>query len=1037
MPVVGTVAQHMIAFGSLEIDSDLRQIRYRGREIPTQPLVFDLLHYLASRSGVVVSKDDLVRDVWKGAAVSDSAISQAISLLRRTLRASVGSSVLVRTVWGHGYRFVASSQRLNPDQSRAATDTEHDSAGLLLDRTRELAALNAALRDAEAGRGSVAIVSGEPGIGKTRLIKEATGDAYALSHHVFWVTGRQGDASPSYRPWRQLLRACARDLDSSTLREPSGEAAEYLSWIVPELVHAAATDTDVEPQAVSRLALVDAVTALLSRVAADHPLVVVFDDAHAADSASLHMLAHVARAAYTMPLLVIIAHRDAEARRRPDVARIVGELAGDATNIRLRGIGDDGVARLVADSVDRSSAADVVATLQAWTAGNPFLLEEAVNALATTNGSARTPTTPRRLKLSVGAAAFIAQRLDLLSPSTRELLRVAALMGEAFSLRELAAACDQSDEVVLADLREAVDDGVLVADSLADTRLRFRSGYFREALESELSDAARAELHYDIGDAIERLNRPHLETRIESLAYHFLRGAAHGDRRRAIDYAEAAAARAMKRFGYDDAGAYLEAALDLFDNEQMDDEPRRCEILLALGSCRQKVDGLESARRIFGLAAQLARELGRPDLLARSALGFAPWTSYGDAGDVGVHHLEEALAALPSKASALKAALLARLAHALDGTAGTHTPRDRITGLAKQAVRMARRSADLPTLGRALFAARWVDWHPATFASRRTRIRELMSVSEKLDSSEIAVIGEGWRVADALEVGDPTSLDDAMRRHAALATQLRETEHLWWSAVWRAMRALMEGRLAQSEDLVGRALEIGRRVYPDNACLVAHVQECQLHADRGLLERALGDLEGAVNKRPAELEADATVHCRKARLLAGLGRLVEARRELEYVAHDDFGMLAPDMKYSDNLAALAVTCAALDDRVRARAIYRRLKAAGGRNLVFGPGLLAAGPAALYRGVLAGVLGHHHLAKRQFSSALAMSRRMGWVPLAAETQYQYASALLRRGRRDDRATATRLLDDAERAADALGLGRLASAIGSRRAECSLS
>jgi hypothetical protein len=173
--------------------------------------------------------------------------------------------------------------------------------------------------------------------------------------------------------------------------------------------------------------------------------------------------------------------------------------------------------------------------------------------------------------------------------------------------------------------------------------------------------------------------------------------------------------------------------------------------------------------------------------------------------------------------------------------------------------------------------------------------------------------------------------------------------------------------------------------------------------------------------------------CRRARLLAWAGRTVEARRDLERVAHDDFKNLAVDMKYADNLAALAVTCVALGDKDHARKVDRRLRPAGGRNLVFGPALLAPGPALHYRGVLAALLEHYHVAERCFAASLSMSRRMGWAPMAAETKCEYASALLRRGRPKDRAKAQVLLDDSQRTASALGLERLSFTLGLRRAD----
>ncbi len=403
-----------------------------------------------------------------------------------------------------------------------------------------------------------------------------------------------------------------------------------------------------------------------------------------------------------------------------------------------------------------------------------------------------------------------------------------------------------------------MEDGIVVDGSLAGTRYRFRHTLLRAALDGELSAAARIALHCAIGEAVERLHRPRLEPWFETLAHHFLRGAPNSNWRRAVHYAEAAAARALKRLAYEDADAYFEAALDVFEADGAVDEKHRCELLLSLGTCRHKGAGLEAARPVFTRAADGARVVGRPDLLARAALGFTPWTPYGRTSDSGVDLLEEALAAQPDAESALKAELLARLAHTLDGTAGARSPRERIVTLSRDAVRMARHTGALATLGQALFHARWVDWNPASFASRVAITDELLAVSQRLRDRELVVVGEGWRVADCLEAGDPSAMDGAMRRHAALASELREPEHLWWSAVWRAMRAVMEGRHPESEELIGQALELGGRVEPENALLVAYAQYSQLRTDRGQLEEALTDLEHVIAGRREVFEGDAT-----------------------------------------------------------------------------------------------------------------------------------------------------------------------------------
>jgi DNA-binding winged helix-turn-helix (wHTH) protein/tetratricopeptide (TPR) repeat protein len=1030
----------ILACGTLEIDPARRQLRCHGREVATQPLIFDLLLYFAHRPHVLVTKDALIRDVWKGVSVGDGAISQAISLLRRTLRADGGLPRPIHTVWGKGYRFTADVRqggngKASPASARDAANGRSSlamrpDARLLIGRAKECTVLDAALASAVAGRGGLVAVTGEPGIGKTRLVEELAAGAAAAGVRVVWGWCWEAGGAPAFWPWTQVLRALAGDADARERRETFEPTAAVLSRILPELDGNAEAAPAASDSAAARFVLFDAVAAFLDRAASRRPLVVILEDVHAADLASLHLLGVVARGARTMPLLVVVTHREHEVRRRPDLSRILADVAREGTNLPLQGLTDADVERIVADGFELEPTAGMVRALQASTGGNPFLLREVVGTLVTAGGLDEIGLGRAAVLLPSAAAELIRRHLDWLPPDAREALRKAAVIGVEFSLRELGAVCDGGADAMREQLREAADIGVVVCDSPVGTRYRFRHALFREVLASELSTAARRALHGVLGEAIEREHRTHPDPWLDRLAYHFLRGADPNNWRRAVQYAEDAAARASKRLAYEDADAYLEAALEVCESVG-DDEQRRCELLLALGAHRRKATGLEAARAVFARAYEVARGLGRPDLLARAALGFTPWTAYGRVSESGVPLLEEALAAQADAHGPLKAALLARLAYNLEGTAGARVPKERVVALSREGVGLARRCGDGTVLGRALFESRWVEWDPATFASRRATTEELVAVAQELGDHELAVVGEGWRVADAFEIGDPVALDQAMRRHAALASELREPEHLWWSAVWRATSAVAQGRYAESDGLVADALEIGRRVEPENALLVAYVQSSQCGMDRGRIEEGLVGLEQVVAGRPEVFEGDPTVACRRARLLVELGRTVEAGRELERLAVDDFRVLRLDMRYADNLAALALVAAALGDRERAAAIDRRLRPAHGRHLVFGPGLGVAGPTAHYRGLLASAMGRHADARRHFEAALRMSERMGWMPLATRTRYEYAAMLLARGHRGDRALAARLLDRAERAADALGLERLGAAVAALR------
>jgi len=146
-----------------------------GRDVAVQRLIFDLLLHFVRHPNVLVTKQDLIRDVWKNVVVGDGSISQAVSILRRVLGTTTGAPPSLRTVWGHGYRFVAEVVETGLD---AATEVEAASlaggigATPFVGRDDVMVLLARALADVRRGEARVVLLTGEPGIGKTRVCLE-------------------------------------------------------------------------------------------------------------------------------------------------------------------------------------------------------------------------------------------------------------------------------------------------------------------------------------------------------------------------------------------------------------------------------------------------------------------------------------------------------------------------------------------------------------------------------------------------------------------------------------------------------------------------------------------------------------------------------------------------------------------------------------------------------------------------------------------------------------------------------------------------
>jgi hypothetical protein len=903
-------------------------------------------------------------------------------------------------------------------------------------RDREVELADAALQAAIGGRTALLALAGEPGIGKTRLAEEIAARASRHGAVVAWGRCWESGGARAFWPWVRLYRTYVRDADPEGMRTIVAPAWKEMRRIAPDLVDGPGND---EPDPASyamesehaRLVVFDAVAGCLARATDRQPLVLVLDDLHAADLPSLLLLRFVVDALRDRPLLIVVTHREAELRHRPDVAGVIGDVVRRGIGLPLRGLGDAEIERLVVETVGVDVGPSTVAALRMMTGGNPFLLGEVARVLVAERQIDRVARAGATV-LPVQARELIRRRLDLLSAETRDALRVAALIGQEFGIPILQSVLRTGDGDVLDHLRTAVADGLVTIACSTGTRYRFAHSLVREALGEELSAAERLVVHRQIGEAFETLHRPHLEPHLAQLAHHFGRAAAGGTWLQAVRYAAAAGDQALRALAYEEAARHYEAALAALEFAAPPALERRAELLLQLGTCRAKSADREGTERAFGEAATLARALGRPDVLGRAALGFAPWTAYGRAKHDAPGALEEALTQLPTIDSPLRAELLARLAHVLEPSAAV--PRQRVISLSREATAMARRLGDERSLARALYVARWVDWDPASFSERARVSEEMHAIARRLGDRELGAHAAEWRVVDAFERGDAVGVDAAVRGQAALAAALRQPEHQWWASVWHALRAILEGPSREAEARVGAALEFGALLDPDNTFLVGHLQLSQILLDRGDVEGPLRALESVLAARREVFEGDPYLSCRRAETLMELGREAEARQEYERLAADGFAAVGRDMRYAVNLASLAVTCAALGDRRRAAVLYERLQPASGRNLLFGPALLTSGPAARYLGLLAATRGRIEVARRHFEEATAAGARLGWATLVARTQCDHAATLLRRGRRDDAAMAARLLDAAMGGAERLGMERVLARARALRERC---
>jgi len=889
-------------------------------------------------------------------------------------------------------------------------------------RQHELVELRAGLEDAGAGRGRFFLVVGEAGIGKTRLVEELAREAAARGHLVLWGRCWESEGAPPYWPWIQVIRAYLRTARSEgPPRVAGGAGAPYLAQLVPELGGLDSPAPSAPPQSEhARFYLFDAVATFLGSRPDRTPLVLVFDDLQWADTPSLLLLQFLVHELRDTAMLVVATYREMEARQSPHVADILGALARDGRHLPLRGFGDEEVALFIEGKTGRSASAALVRAVHHETEGNPFFVDEIVHLLVSEGTlEPRDTSIPPRLPVPEGVREAIRRRLAPLPAPCRDALTLASVVGREFGLGALQRACGLGADALLEVLRPALGREILVRDPRAAGRYRFAHALIRETIYEELGAAERARLHGRIGDVLEALHEmdptPHLAT----LAHHFLEAVPAGGAEKAITYSTRAARYAEASLAYEDAAVLFERALEVLAEGRPADARERCELLLARGGAQWKAGDGHGARETFRQAAEIARRVGDPALLARSALGFAGegsrllWVRSGVVDQPRIELLQEALDGLGERDPGLRARLLARLAINLYWAPEP----ERVLALSEEAVTLARQLGDPRDLA-AVLRARWIAlWRPETAEERLAIADEIVRLGERTADRELALLGRRFRIVGFLEQGDVVAADREIEAWAQIAGELRQPRYLTDLAMWRATRAIMDGRFAEGEEHARRALELGEREPEVEPAMRHAVQMAVLQFHRGQLEHAIG-AAGPRSYAPAAM----LLRCHRIFSWSETGRTAEARRDLRALAKDGFE-LPRDGGWLVYTSLLAAVAAELNDRASAARLYELLLPYADRLGIVGAGLACWGSISSYLGLLASALDRVAEATRHFEDAAKVHERIGARPFLAWTQLSHARLLLTcdAGARSSEATA--LLASALATARELGMDGL--------------
>jgi len=879
--------------------------------------------------------------------------------------------------------------------------------GVFVGREQELAALAAGLDAATRGRGGLFLIAGEPGIGKSRLADEFAEVAREIG--AFVLSGRCWEAggAPPYWPWVQALRTYIRTTEPTRLEIDLGEGAGHVAQILPDVMVAL---PDVRLPEVSdpdsaRFLLFDATTSFLLRASTSQPIVMILDDLHVADTASLLMLRFAARELHRGRIVVIGAYRDPDPDRDqplpPELVKLTHEPSTKA--IWLSGLAEPDVTRFIDRTTGVVPPASLVSAVWEETEGNPLFVGELVRLLA--QEDRLTSMTPgERLAIPDSVREVIERRLGHLSASCRRSLLTASVIGREFGLELLTRIADRPDQEILDHMDEAARARVVGEVPGVTGRFRFAHALIRDTLYDGLPVGDRIELHRRTGEALETLPEEERSARLAELAHHFSFATSGGAAERAIGYAREAAEQAATRLAYEEAGRLYELALRTLKGTAAPANALRCELLVGRGNAQARSGELAEARDTLAAAAELASALGRADDLARAALayggGFVWVRAGGDRRLVAL--LEDALGVLGDRPDPMRVRVLARLACALRDS----PDRTRSDALSWLGVEMARQIADPRTLAYALDGRFGAIWWPENPQERLEIADEVVQIGETLRDPEILFHGHHCRLISFLELGEIPRVQVELGRMRALADELRYAYMRWAVAITSANLGSLQGRLADEERFSIEAMEVGSPALLTDAGAHMASHTYRVRREQSRAAEALEPVRNAAET----FTWYPFLRCELADLHLELGDDLAARAVYEGLARDGFAPLPRDNEWIFALTLLAPVAVRLDDLDGASTIYGLLLPYGDRHAV-GHSEGTTGSVSGALGILATALSRFDDAERHFRDALEHNHRMGAVLWTAYTQLELARMLLVRDRPGDPVQANELLSQA--------------------------
>jgi class 3 adenylate cyclase len=872
--------------------------------------------------------------------------------------------------------------------------------------------------DALARTRQVVLVSGEPGIGKSRLASLSAHGAHGEGFAVLWGACSEELAVP-YEPWISVCSQLVKHASSAVLErhvERHGGELARLARELPRRLPDVPEPESSDPET-GRFLLFSAVAGALVELAASVPVCLVLDDLHWADGQSVALLKHVVSATESCALQVIVAFRDSDLGKDHPLGAVLADLRRieGIERIALEGLGAAEVSEVMAAAAGHELDADALvlaAEIASETDGNPFFVGEVLRSLVESGRLLYDEATERwsvdrssPLGLPESVRDVIVRRVERLGADAREALTLAAVVGRSFELELLARLIETTEGELLDRLEAAVAASLLDESSERAGRFRFLHALINQTLYEGLGTTRRSGMHHQVALALEELYGQESDEHVAELALHWRLAAT--DSSKAAQYSTRAGRLALDSLAPGEAAKLFADALELLGTVE---DAACCRALIGLGEAQQLM-GDPAYRTTLLHAAQIASSLGDADLAAAAALantrGFS--SLIGDLDDERVDAIEGALELDDRSDPGRRAQLLALQSQELL----FEHDRVRRQALAKEAIALARDIRDPRVRARVLQHASYGLWGPDMVAVRADLASDLLASAQAAEDRALEFWANLLLLHGSFETGDFARAQVVQDRQEELAAALAQPTLNWVVHVGVAARAVLEGDLVAGERLARQALDVGelagqpdaRQIFGEHRALVRTYQG---RGDEQLI--ALSRQAAEIHPRMAVWSASTALYethfGNQDAARALLRDAVETR--LESVGWDTLRLVA--------LAFYTEAASRLDAR-DAAALVHELMTPWQDQFVWS-GALGYGHVRLWLGVAAATLGRDDEADDHFAFACRFHDDNGVRLWSARSHLGWAESLAARG---DRARAKEHAERALELASRYGYG----------------